>query len=309
MVSAGRQNQQVRRVPNVVSLSFVILATIMLIYSIGNRFCLKEVGCQIPRSFAEKRALVNRFPSVFKDDGNFEASRRLARCLADTGPPTRKLMLFGDSNMRKRYLALTIMMGLSRNEDEDILQGRKCQHDFGCDKHDDAVADLHDNIKLSYRFFTLGTSLDVFPPMWKRNDTIRIPDDTLVVFNYDLWFKGDQESPLPYLNLGKMPSYCDLLTAWLKKTSINVERIVWVTTTEIDDVIRGEAYDHKHPAMRVEYDDCARRQGFHMLNGSTGWISTKHDLYDDGYHIRPEFSNKQAKALVQIVCETFTLGL
>ena len=155
-----------------------------------------------PRPMVE--ALRNRLHLMAHDD---DLTLNPNRCKARG---TRRILMAGDSNMRKRFLGIARRLGVYVSEDHITGRGSK---PFADHRH----AVHFDGVSIEYAFWTpkVSTPSLVEPalPVWAGSETVADLAESVVVANYGLWAGNIERTNVSTI-------YCEALGAWKEQGAI-----------------------------------------------------------------------------------------
>ena len=219
----------------------------------------------------------------------------------------RRIMLIGDSNMRKRYIALTRVLGEFVDECEvtSEFQAPAPEHRHTLDVQ---------GVGVGYGWwvppwmFTPSGVATGLPLVWP-NMSVADYGRTVILADYGLW---SPTTPQP----GDQTEYCAVLRGWRDQVFgqgvVRPLQLWWLTTTPID-LGRG-AHNPKLQARWANHsidfpamDACALSLGFQILNGSHNFAGPS-DINPDGYHITPRYADTQADLIIDTMCPPLSLG-
>ena len=235
-------------------------------------------------------ALQTRLRLMVHDD---DLTLNLHRCKTRG---TRRILMAGDSNMRKRFVAVARRLGVYVNENHITGEGHKPFVDHRHAIHVDGVS-------IEYAFWTptIFTPSPVEPalPVWAGSVTAADLAESVVVANYGLW-AGEPTGINSSL-------YCEELRVWKEQLSgdgvIAADRLYWVTTTPVTtdrlDGMRSKKW-RNHRVDFAQMDRCAESLGLQMIDGRRDF--GPRDINGDGYHITGEFADSQASLIAERVC-------
>ena len=237
---------------------------------------------------------------LFLTVGSDDLTLNLNRCKARG---IRRILMAGDSNMRKRFVAVARRLGVFVSENYITGESNKPFVD-----HRHAV-DV-DGVAIEYTFWTptsfVPSPVEPALPVWAGVETAADLAESVVVANYGLWAGEDTAGT----GGGNHSVYCEQLRTWkdqlLSNGMITSNRLHWLTTTPvIIDRLDGTR-SNKWRNHRVEFalmDRCAESLDLQRIDGRRDFAGAQ-DIQGDGYHISGDFADAQAGLIAQRVCNS-----
>lgn len=233
----------------------------------------------------------------------------VSRCLSKQDV---NILMVGDSNMRKRFVALARQLGVYLSE--PMITGLS---KLPFEAHRCTATAYTVNVGYGFwkpELYAGGVGEHAIPTVWNSNKTATSLrslavdwEKTVLIANYGLWAGDSVENriSLDYSN------YCDQVRGWrdrlLTTGRLKSSNLFWLTTSPVVldrlDPVRGAKWiDYATEFLKM--DDCARTLGMNTIDGSLGW--TPSDTGADGYHVTPRYADTQAKEILDAICNHFS---